>query len=82
VVSNYTWGAIHNAIRRDIKNAIANRDGKCCRYCGALKNLTIDHILPISRGGPVMDYCNLQLLCESCHRVKTRAEQISNRLTV
>jgi 5-methylcytosine-specific restriction endonuclease McrA len=33
--------------------------------------LTVDHIIPISRGGPVFDIGNMQLLCWQCHRKKT-----------
>lgn len=33
--------------------------------------LTVDHIIPISKGGPVFDLGNMQLLCWQCHRKKT-----------
>jgi 5-methylcytosine-specific restriction endonuclease McrA len=33
--------------------------------------LTVDHIIPISKGGPVFDIGNMQLLCWECHRKKT-----------
>ena len=33
--------------------------------------LTVDHIIPISKGGPVLDIGNMQLLCWHCHRKKT-----------
>lgn len=33
--------------------------------------LTVDHIIPISKGGPVLDIGNMQLLCWRCHRRKT-----------
>jgi 5-methylcytosine-specific restriction endonuclease McrA len=33
--------------------------------------LTVDHIIPISKGGPVLDIGNMQLLCWQCHRRKT-----------
>ena len=33
--------------------------------------LTVDHIIPISKGGPVFDIGNMQLLCWQCHRKKT-----------
>lgn len=37
--------------------------GKRCAVCGACYDLTIDHILPISRGGRTT-INNLQLLCK------------------
>lgn len=43
--------------------------GRCCAACGARYNLTIDHILPISRGGRTT-IPNLQLLCERCNKAK------------
>ena len=33
--------------------------------------LTVDHIIPISKGGPVFDIGNMQLLCRECHKKKT-----------
>lgn len=43
--------------------------GRRCAACGARYNLTIDHILPISRGGRTT-FLNLQLLCEGCNKAK------------
>ena len=40
--------------------------GERCLACGAKENITIDHIVPLSKGGgSQMD--NLQLLCKSCN---------------
>lgn len=44
-----------------------------CRLCG-LPATQVDHILPISKGGPALDSSNLQPLCASCHSIKTRVE--------
>ena len=30
---------------------VFKRDGNKCVYCGTVENLTIDHVLPKSRGG-------------------------------
>lgn len=54
----------------DIANAVWNRDGGKCVYCGSCENLEFDHIIPISRGGAT-SYRNLQLLCEKCNRTKS-----------
>src|SRR5690625_1093735 len=33
------------------RHNILKRDAKTCQYCGSSRNLTIDHVLPRSRGG-------------------------------
>jgi 5-methylcytosine-specific restriction endonuclease McrA len=40
-----------------------------CGQCGSTKNLTIDHILPIAKGGKT-EGPNLQILCEKCNTAK------------
>lgn len=49
-----------------------NRHSKfgCGKYF-PIALLTVDHIIPISKGGPVFDIGNMQLLCWQCHRKKT-----------
>ena len=54
--------------KKKIRYFIFNRD-KCCLKCGADKNLSIDHIEPISKGGE-NKISNLQTLCKSCNSVK------------
>lgn len=46
--------------------------GRQCALCGCRYNLTIDHILPISRGGRTT-IPNLQLLCERHNKEKNDA---------
>lgn len=46
-----------------------NRDKKCV-YCSSENKLTIDHILPISRGG-TNEFHNLVLCCQSCNSKKS-----------
>lgn len=45
--------------------------GKCaiCRKPIALEEMTIDHILPKSKGGGG-DFSNMQAVCESCNMMK------------
>lgn len=43
--------------------------GRSCQACGAKYDLTIDHILPVSRGGRTT-ISNLQLLCRKCNEAK------------
>lgn len=45
------------------------RDNFTCRNCGKRKNLTIDHIIPESKGGQ-LKLSNLQTLCNSCNSKK------------
>lgn len=49
--------------------AVFDRDGYECCHCGARKNLTVDHIHPVSKGG-TNDPENLQTLCRSCNSRK------------
>jgi len=42
-----------------------------CVYCGAVDNLSVDHILPISIYPELgAEYSNLQILCRSCNSSK------------
>lgn len=43
--------------------ALIERDGYRCARCGAIEELTIDHILPLSKGG-TDDLANLRILCK------------------
>lgn len=45
------------------------RDGHRCARCGSTKRLGLDHIEPVSKGGPdTLE--NLQVLCLSCNSAK------------
>jgi len=48
---------------------VLRRDRNTCQYCGATSNLTIDHILPKSRGGRDT-WTNLVAACVSCNNQK------------
>jgi hypothetical protein len=52
-----------------MREKIAERDGRACARCGTNENLTVDHIIPWSRGGSDEAH-NLQLLCGSCNSKK------------
>lgn len=49
-----------------IRNAVFERDGSLCLFCGSTENLSLDHILPWSMGGPDTVE-NLRVLCRSCN---------------
>lgn len=51
------------------RRALIKRDGHRCKVCGATCDLTIDHIVPRSRGGSNR-LENLRLLCEPCNQDK------------
>lgn len=53
----------------ELKNAVAARDGRKCKVCGSTRQLELDHILPVSKGGKT-EVKNLQLLCHEHNREK------------
>lgn len=68
----YKWlGRAENA--RYVKNIVFQRDDFTCVYCGYRsifkKKLTIDHVLPKSRGGSSA-YNNCVTACHSCNNYK------------
>jgi len=48
---------------------IYKRDGNKCQYCGSTKNLTIDHVIPRSKGGDDT-WQNLVTACTKCNTRK------------
>lgn len=76
------WCDLGATKRRMIKAMILYRDGPYCNAsnghgCGKefpLSELTMDHIIPLVEGGPMLDPANIQFLCAKCHAAKTSAE--------
>jgi|GEM_PF-6863838 len=54
---------------RGIREQIFARDGFECTYCGSSDDPTIDHIVPLIRGG-TNDFANLTPACRSCNSSK------------
>jgi 5-methylcytosine-specific restriction endonuclease McrA len=48
---------------------IFKRDNFECQYCGTRKDLTLDHVIPSSRGGP-HSWLNLVTACKRCNAKK------------
>jgi hypothetical protein len=61
--------AYRQSIPRGVRNLVFLRDGGHCQLCGAVHNLEIAHIIPLSRGGSNTPQ-NLQVLCATCNRRK------------
>ena len=69
-------GSQYNKLRKEyygmrdaLLNTLIERDGYCCKKCGSVEKITIDHIIPVIRGGKNL-LSNLELLCRSCNSKK------------
>ncbi|EIJ42019.1 restriction endonuclease [Beggiatoa alba B18LD] len=51
------------------RREILRRDKHTCQYCGSTKNLTIDHVIPRSKGGKHV-WDNVVTACERCNNRK------------
>lgn len=61
-----------------VKQKVFNRYGDKCIKCGSSKRMTIDHIIPISKGG-TNDESNLQPMCFDCNTEKGNRSSIDYR---
>ena len=52
------------------RQKVFDRDNNQCVFCGSRKDLTVDHILPKSKGGKSNSE-NLQTLCGPCNSRKS-----------
>lgn len=53
------------------KKNVFVRDRFKCGYCGSNKNLTVDHVIPVSRGGK-STFDNCMTACKPCNNKKDR----------
>lgn len=71
-----TWWSVRCRERFDPRNVFSRVLARCggkCEGCGIDSAfLEYDHIVPFSEGGGTVDE-NMQALCMSCHRAKTKA---------
>lgn len=51
------------------RKMIYKRDHYTCQYCGSIKDLTIDHVIPKSKGG-TNNWDNLVTCCRKCNLKK------------
>ena len=58
--------------RRITRRAVFARDDWTCQYCGARSNLTVDHVVPRSKGGG-SSWDNIVASCAPCNRRKGNA---------
>jgi len=55
--------------RKITRRAVFARDGWACQYCGARSQLTVDHVIPRSKGG-LSTWENIVASCAPCNRRK------------
>jgi 5-methylcytosine-specific restriction endonuclease McrA len=55
--------------RRITRRAVFARDGWKCQYCGSAGTLTVDHVIPRSKGGD-SSWENIVASCAPCNRRK------------
>ena len=55
--------------RKITRRAVFARDSWTCQYCGARSNLTVDHVIPRSKGGG-STWENIVASCAPCNRRK------------
>lgn len=55
--------------KKDIREAVFNRDNNKCKLCGSTSSLSVDHIKPVIAGGG-NELSNLQTLCSRCNSSK------------
>ena len=63
--------------RKITRRAVFARDDWTCQYCGSRSNLTVDHVIPRSKGGP-SSWENIVASCAPCNRRK--GDQLPHRV--
>jgi 5-methylcytosine-specific restriction endonuclease McrA len=52
------------------RREVLKRDNHICQYCGSTKHLTLDHVIPRSKGGQ-HTWDNVVTACERCNSIKS-----------
>ena len=66
---NYVHVPRDTSRRKITRRAVFARDGWECQYCGTRSNLTVDHVIPRSKGG-TSTWENIVASCAPCNRRK------------
>lgn len=56
--------------KRNVRKEVFELHGKKCLCCGSDKKITLDHVIPVNKGG-LNEIKNLQPLCISCNSRKS-----------
>jgi 5-methylcytosine-specific restriction endonuclease McrA len=59
------------------RREVFRRDGHTCQYCGSTKHLTLDHVIPRSKGG-THTWDNVVTACERCN--STKGDRLLNEI--
>ncbi len=51
------------------RREVLRRDKHTCQYCGSTRHLTLDHVIPVSKGGQDT-WDNIVTACETCNNRK------------
>ena len=68
-LSNYVRLPRETHRRKITRRAVFARDGWACQYCGSRSQLTVDHVIPRSKGGS-SEWDNIVASCAPCNRRK------------
>ena len=77
VIVNFHWRKRHFALKTTGKITqqdwidLLNLYGQKCLRCGTNKNITLDHVVPLCKGG-THSIENVQPLCKTCNCIKAR----------
>lgn len=63
------FAVVRLPIPRRMRDTVLERDRGACRRCGSTSRPTIDHVVPVARGG-ITGVTNLQVLCFPCNARK------------
>ena len=61
VRSSHRWQRVRASVRADASE---------CVDCGAVDDLTVDHVQPLSQGGAPYDPANLEVVCRRCNSAR------------
>lgn len=64
----------HDRMSDRMLNRLCARDGGKCKECGALRDLSVDHVIAKINGGR-KELSNLQILCVSCNAKKAAIDR-------